>query len=223
MGDMASIAAANDEAIRAWNGVLFDRFLQYREIVTTGLGAHGEIALAAHPPAPGARVLDIGCGFGDTSRRLAELVGPEGSVLGVDAAERFVELARQEAAEAGVGNVEFRVADVQAHRFEERFDLAFSRFGTMFFANPVARCATCARRSCPAAGSAWSCGDASSTTSGCTAPSRSSSSSSATRRSRPTSRPAAPARSRWPTAAGPDGVRATASTWIVSARSPSGA
>jgi ubiquinone/menaquinone biosynthesis C-methylase UbiE len=137
MVDMETIAAANEEAIRAWNGVLFDRFLQYRDIVTTGLGAHGEAALRAYPPVPGARVLDIGCGFGDTSRRLAELVGPDGSVLGVDAAERFVERARQEAAEAGAENVAFRVADVQAHTFDERFDLAFSRFGTMFFANPV--------------------------------------------------------------------------------------
>ncbi len=135
---MERVAAANEEAIEAWNGVLFDRFLRFREIVTTGLGAHGEVALQAHPPRPGERVLDIGCGFGDTTQRIAELVGSGGSVLGVDVAERFIEVARAEAEEAGAANMEFTVADVEATEFDDRFDYAFSRFGTMFFANPVA-------------------------------------------------------------------------------------
>lgn len=134
---MATIASANEEAVEAWNGVLFDRFLQFRHIVTAGLGAHGEAALALHPPASGERVLDIGCGFGDTTQRIAGLVGPAGSALGVDVAERFVARAREEAHAAGTPNVRFLVADVQATPFEERFDYAFSRFGTMFFANPV--------------------------------------------------------------------------------------
>jgi SAM-dependent methyltransferase len=129
--------AANAEAIEAWDGPLFDRFVQFREIVTTGLGAHGEAALSIVPPQPGQRVLDIGCGFGDTAQRIAGLVGSEGSVLGVDAASRFVDAARAEAAEAGVANVRFEVCDVQSATFGERFDLAFSRMGTMFFANPV--------------------------------------------------------------------------------------
>jgi SAM-dependent methyltransferase len=137
MGNMASVAATNEEAVEAWNGVLFDRFVQYRRILTEGLGAHGEVALEANPPAPGERALDIGCGFGDTAQRIAATVGPGGSVLGVDAAERFVELARAEAEQAGVGNVEFAVGDLQVMRFEPSFDYAFSRMGTMFFANPV--------------------------------------------------------------------------------------
>jgi len=128
---------SNDEAIEAWNGVLYDRFVAFRHIVTTGLGAHGEAALSWQPPRPGNRVLDIGCGFGDTSQRIAGLVGPKGSVLGIDAAARFIETAREEAQEAGLGNVRFTVGDVQATTFEERFDYAFSRMGTMFFANPV--------------------------------------------------------------------------------------
>jgi ubiquinone/menaquinone biosynthesis C-methylase UbiE len=128
---------ANAEAITAWDGPLFDRFLRFRHIVTTGLGAHGEKALELFPPQPGARVLDIGCGFGDTTQRIAELVGPEGEAVGVDAATRFIEAARQDAAEAGVTNARFAVADVETTPFEERFDRAFSRMGTMFFANPV--------------------------------------------------------------------------------------
>jgi ubiquinone/menaquinone biosynthesis C-methylase UbiE len=130
-------AAGNEEAIEAWNGVLFDRFVRYRDIVTTGLGAHGEWGLRAHPPRSGFRALDLGCGFGDTTRRLAELVGPEGEVVGVDAAARFIDVARREAAEAGLANARFLVADVQAGELEGGFDYAFSRFGTMFFANPV--------------------------------------------------------------------------------------
>jgi ubiquinone/menaquinone biosynthesis C-methylase UbiE len=135
---MSVIAPANEKTHEAWNGVLFDRFVKYRDIVTTGLGAHGEQALAWYPPAPGDRALDIGCGFGDTTQRLADLVAPDGVAVGVDVAERFIGASREEARSAGVTNVRFAVADVEATEFDERFDYAFSRMGTMFFANPVA-------------------------------------------------------------------------------------
>jgi SAM-dependent methyltransferase len=132
------VASANEEALEAWDGVLFDRFVKFRDIVTDGLGAHGEAALAASPPRPGERALDIGCGFGDTTRRIAEMVGESGSVLGVDVAPRFVEAARAEAERAGVTNADFAVSDVQVTEFDDRFEYAFARFGTMFFASPVA-------------------------------------------------------------------------------------
>ena len=135
---MEQVASDNEEALEAWDGVLFDRFVKFREIVTEGLGAHGEAALAAHPPRAGDRVLDIGCGFGDTSLRIAGLTGNSGSVLGVDVAPRFIEAAQKEAEQTGAGNVGFAVRDVQVAEFEDRFDYAFARFGTMFFANPVA-------------------------------------------------------------------------------------
>jgi SAM-dependent methyltransferase len=83
-------------------------------------------------------VLDIGCGLGDTTARLAELVGPEGEVVGIDAGERFIEQARRETADAGLANVEYLVGDAQVAELGEGFDYAFSRFGTMFFASPVA-------------------------------------------------------------------------------------
>jgi ubiquinone/menaquinone biosynthesis C-methylase UbiE len=127
----------NDEAIRAWDGPLFERFVRFRHLMTAGLGAHGEAALALAAPRPGERVLDVGCGFGDTAQRLAGLVGPEGEVVGVDAADHFVDLARREAAEAGVDNLRFVRADVQTEPLGGPYDLAFSRFGTMFFAGPV--------------------------------------------------------------------------------------
>jgi SAM-dependent methyltransferase len=128
----------NAEAIEAWDGPLYDRFVRFRDVILTGLGAHGEEALRLVPPQPGQRVLDIGCGFGDTTQRIAGLVGPGGEAVGVDAAPRFIETARAETEAAGVPNARFLVADVQIAPFEDTFDLAFSRMGTMFFASPVA-------------------------------------------------------------------------------------
>jgi SAM-dependent methyltransferase len=132
-----SVVVSNEVAIEAWNGVLFDRFVRFRHIVTTGLGAHGVEGLRVHPPRAGDRALDVGCGFGDTTRQLAGLVGPGGEAVGVDAAERFVDAARREAVEEGIANARFLVADVQACELDGGFDYAFSRFGTMFFAQPV--------------------------------------------------------------------------------------
>jgi SAM-dependent methyltransferase len=131
------VVLSNDVAIEAWNGVLFDRFVRFRHIVTTGLSGHGVAGLRLHPPRPGDRALDVGCGFGDTTRQLAGLVGPGGEAVGVDAADRFIDTARREAAEEDIANASFLVADVQECELDGGFDYAFSRFGTMFFANPV--------------------------------------------------------------------------------------
>ncbi len=127
----------NAEAITAWDGPLYERFVQFRYVLTSGLGAHGEKALELVPPQPGWKVVDIGCGFGDTTQRIAELVGPDGEAIGVDAAPRFIETATAEAAEAGVANARFAVVDVQAGDLGGPYDMAFSRMGVMFFANPV--------------------------------------------------------------------------------------
>lgn len=126
----------NGEATAAWNTVLFDRFSEYRHIFVTALRRFGDDAIAGDPPRDGDRIVDVGCGFGDTSRQLALVAGPGSRVVGLDAAERFVAAATEEA--AGVGNVEFRVADVQADALGGPYDYAFARMGTMFFANPVA-------------------------------------------------------------------------------------
>jgi SAM-dependent methyltransferase len=134
---MTQVAAENAEALEAWNGVLFDRFVKYRHLVINGIAPHGAAAISVAPPRSGDRVLDIGCGFGDTTQVLGELVGRKGSALGVDVAPRFIDAAREEAAVALAANVRFEVRDVEATEFEETYDYAFSRFGTMFFANPV--------------------------------------------------------------------------------------
>jgi SAM-dependent methyltransferase len=128
----------NAEAIQAWDGPLFDRFVQYRDILVAGLGAHGDEALRLHPPREGQRILDIGCGFGDTTQQIAAIVGPGGEAVGVDAAANFIEASTREAEEAKVANARFFVADVQIDDLGGPYDAAFSRMGTMFFISPVA-------------------------------------------------------------------------------------
>ncbi|MEO8702431.1 MAG: methyltransferase domain-containing protein [Kofleriaceae bacterium] len=125
----------NKEAIEAWNTVLFDKFVEFRHVLTTGLGAHGTRALELFPVREGNRVVDIGCGFGDTTVDLARRVGPKGHAHGLDAAARFIESARANA--KGVENASFEVCDIEEHVTGGPYDHAFSRMGTMFFASPV--------------------------------------------------------------------------------------
>jgi SAM-dependent methyltransferase len=99
---------------------------------------HNERFRAAAGVAPGDRVLDVGCGTGQSTREAARAAAG-GSALGVDLSAQAVELARQLSEQEGLRNVFFRQADAQVHRFPPRhFDLCISRFGTMFFADPVA-------------------------------------------------------------------------------------
>jgi len=130
--------ADNDIVIEAWNTVLFDKFCRFKHLLVAGLAGHSDEALARHPHPAGARVLDVGCGFGDSTQRIARLVGPEGRAVGVDCAANFIESSRRDAAEAGVDNAEFFVADVQTDDLHGPYDRAFARFGTMFFNMPGA-------------------------------------------------------------------------------------
>jgi SAM-dependent methyltransferase len=132
-----AVAPENEEATEAWSGVLFDRFVQYRDLVVAGLKAHGDAAMDLYPPEPGDRVLDVGCGFGDTTRQLAALVGPDGHATGVDVSEPFIDASIIEAGQAGVENIDFFATDVQVGDLRGLYDYAFSRMGVMFFANPV--------------------------------------------------------------------------------------
>src|SRR4051812_6155340 len=131
------VSSPNAETIEAWDGPLYERFVRFRPIVTSGLGNHGEAALELYPPQPGQRVIDIGCGFGDTTQRIAGLVGAEGHAVGVDVAPRFIKDAVRETAELGISNASFSVADVQTDELGGPYDMAFSRMGVMFFNAPV--------------------------------------------------------------------------------------
>lgn len=125
----------NQEAIEAWNTVLFDKFERFRPFVSGALGLHGDRGIDRLHVKTGMRIVDIGCGFGDTTLQLAERVGADGRVVGIDAATRFIEQARTEA--VGKPNIGYEVADVESSVPGGPYDAAFSRMGTMFFASPV--------------------------------------------------------------------------------------
>jgi ubiquinone/menaquinone biosynthesis C-methylase UbiE len=128
----------NAESIALWNDLLVPRFIRFRHILVAGLDPHGRAALERHGPTPGMTVLDVGCGFGESTIELATRAAPGGFALGVDCCEGFVSVGRADAARAGVSNLRFEVSDAQTHRFRPGFELCFSRFGTMFFADTVA-------------------------------------------------------------------------------------
>lgn len=103
------------------------------------IGPAGKLAMDRLDPRPGQTIVDLGCGTGQTTVELAQRVAPGGHVVGADIAAAMFERARQHAADAGVTNVEFVHADVQSSPLGQgRFDGAFSRFGVMFFSDPVA-------------------------------------------------------------------------------------
>jgi SAM-dependent methyltransferase len=127
----------NREAIEAWNTVLFDKFVRYRDTLVRGLANHGDRALEMFAPQKGWRVVDIGCGFGDTTIDIARRVGPTGSATGVDAAAKFLAIAREDAAAARMENASFVVQDIEESVPGGPYDMAYSRMGTMFFNQPV--------------------------------------------------------------------------------------
>ena len=102
-----------------------------------GLTLHSEAIFPTLPVRPGDKVVDAGCGFGDTAIKLARLVGPSGSVLAVDCCDAFLEFGRKDAQAARITNITFLAEDVQTHPFDPIHDFCFSRFGTQFFENPA--------------------------------------------------------------------------------------
>jgi SAM-dependent methyltransferase len=98
----------------------------------------GLAAMDALSPRPGERILDIGCGCGHSSLQLASRVGETGAVVGVDISAPMLAVARDRPVGAAIARPEFRQADAQVDALgAEAFDAAFSRFGVMFFADPV--------------------------------------------------------------------------------------
>ncbi len=124
--------------VRFWNEVLAPKFIRFKHILVDGLSQHSEAVFPSLPVRTGDRVLDVGCGFGDTTLKLAERVGPTGEVVGIDCCDAFLDYARRDAAERAVPNVRFVRGDAEIALPQDAFDLVFARFGTMFFANPVA-------------------------------------------------------------------------------------
>jgi ubiquinone/menaquinone biosynthesis C-methylase UbiE len=129
---------SNRIVVEAWNTVLFDKFCRFKHLLVEGLSQHSDAALERARYPAGARVLDVGCGFGDSTLRIARIVSPGGEAIGIDCAENFIRLAEAEARSSGIANARFIVGDVQGGDLGGPYDHAFARFGTMFFDMPGA-------------------------------------------------------------------------------------
>ncbi len=128
----------NEGVIKAWNTVLFDKFVRFKHLLVGGLAHYSDELFSRRLFPPGSRVLDVGCGFGDSTVRIAREVGPAGEAVGNDCAENFIVASEADAKAAGVNNVSFFCADAQCDDLRGPYDHAFARFGTMFFMMPGA-------------------------------------------------------------------------------------
>jgi SAM-dependent methyltransferase len=129
-------AAPNAAQIEFWNAVPGRTWAELQELLDRQIEPLGKEAMRVLAPAAGERILDIGCGCGHTTLDLAERVGPSGAVLGIDISRPMLEVARQRPA---VIRPDFLEIDAQiAPLATASFDAAFSRFGVMFFSDPVA-------------------------------------------------------------------------------------
>ncbi len=124
----------NSGQIDYWNGPAGQRWAAKHERMDRSLARVTDALFQLAAPQPGERVLDIGCGAGTTTLELAKRTGAR--VLGIDVSGPMLGVARARAAEHP--NIELVEADAAAYDFEQGFELAFSRFGVMFFADPVA-------------------------------------------------------------------------------------
>src|SRR3984957_14292882 len=127
----AQIAYWNDRAAVTWT--------TFQERLDASFESLTAIALEAAAPKSGERAIDIGCGCGATVLALAHRLSPTGEVLGLDVSEPMAARAREQIGAAGLTNARVAVSDAATHDFREASaDLLFSRFGIMFFADPVA-------------------------------------------------------------------------------------
>ncbi|HWO09062.1 MAG TPA: class I SAM-dependent methyltransferase, partial [Polyangiaceae bacterium] len=129
-----SAAGDNQEQIDYWNGAAGERWAREHAELDRWLGVFGRAALDPLGVAPGERVLDVGCGAGDTVLELLARVGRSGAVVGIDPSHPLLERAR--ARSQGYSNVGFVQADASSAAFDTPFDAVFSRFGVMFFDDP---------------------------------------------------------------------------------------
>jgi ubiquinone/menaquinone biosynthesis C-methylase UbiE len=133
-----SPASEDTPFVQFWNDVLAPKFIRFKHVLVDGLTQHSEAVFPSLPVRPGDRVLDVGCGFGDTAIKLAGLVGPAGEVVGIDCCDAFLDYARKDVEAKRLTNIRFMRGDAEVALPADNFDFVFARFGTMFFANPVA-------------------------------------------------------------------------------------
>jgi ubiquinone/menaquinone biosynthesis C-methylase UbiE len=132
------MTAANQDQIAYWNGDAGDRWASMQARIDALFAPLTQPALDRANLAPREAMLDIGCGSGATSLEASRYVGEEGKVLGVDVSRPMLKLASRRRHIGGFTQLDFLEADAATHAFEPSFDVLFSRFGWMFFADPVA-------------------------------------------------------------------------------------
>ncbi len=148
----------NADQIAYWNADAGAAWAALQEQMDAQLSLHGLRAMEALSPAAGERIVDVGCGAGQTTLALGQAVGPTGAIMGLDISRPLLDLARRRAAESGAANVSFAEADVQTYAFAPATsDAVFSRFGVMFFADPPAAFANLRRALKPGGRLAFVC------------------------------------------------------------------
>ncbi len=130
------MAGDNAKQVADWNGSVGERWAADQERTDKLVRPYGDAAIAAARIQPGEAVLDVGCGCGDTSLTVADMVGAQGRVVGVDISAPMLEVAHRRA--DGMANVSFLEADASTAALPGPFDLLISRFGVMFFDDPTA-------------------------------------------------------------------------------------
>lgn len=126
----------NSEQIAEWNGAVGQRWVAMQREFDRIVVPFGDAALKVASPQPGERVIDVGCGCGDTSIEIARIVGKAGAVLGVDVSTPMLDVARSRTALADRSHLVFCEADASKAELPANNDLLFSRFGVMFFSQP---------------------------------------------------------------------------------------
>jgi SAM-dependent methyltransferase len=126
----------NTQQIEFWNGPSGQRWAALTEVTERSLSFITAALLPFAAAKKGERVLDVGCGCASTTLALAEAVGPSGTVTGIDISRPMLDVARRRAAKTGA-KISFLEADASMQAFKPEYELILSRFGVMFFADPV--------------------------------------------------------------------------------------
>lgn len=134
-----SAQATNADQIAFWNAKAGSKWVEYQTQLDQQIGVLGDAMLSAAKLGTGQRVLDIGCGCGATALQAAAMVGASGAVTGVDVSAPMLERAGARARQADLSQVSFMAADAQMDSLGAAlYDRVISRFGVMFFTDPVA-------------------------------------------------------------------------------------
>ena len=144
-------ASANAAQAEYWNSAPAQTWIDCQAALDQRFAPLTELLIGRADVRAGECVIDVGCGTGATTARLAAVVGAHGSVLAIDISEPLLAVARRRCLEGGHANVRLIRGDAQTHRFERGcHDLVISRFGVMFFDDPVGAFRQPGRRAAPA-------------------------------------------------------------------------